>query len=122
MSETANTNTIIREHGNMLDVSINGKFQTVPKCTCGIDFRFPGAQQFSNQPVAAGVCPVYLQFLLIQEICNRPGIINVCYRAEGKSVIPSFYILPVLLCKPLILQRLEDFFLRKEHARNNILA
>ena len=35
MSETANTNTIIREHGNMLDVSIDGKFQTVPKCTCG---------------------------------------------------------------------------------------
>ena len=33
MTETANT--IIREHGNMLDVSINGKFQTVPKCTCG---------------------------------------------------------------------------------------
>ena len=29
------SNTIIREHGNMLDVSINGKFQTVPKCTCG---------------------------------------------------------------------------------------
>ena len=29
------TNTIIREHGNMLDVSINGKYQTVPKCTCG---------------------------------------------------------------------------------------
>lgn len=35
MTETANTNTIIREHGNMLDVSIDGKFQTVPKCTCG---------------------------------------------------------------------------------------
>ena len=33
MSDPANT--IIREHGNMLDVSINGKFQTVPKCTCG---------------------------------------------------------------------------------------
>ena len=29
------SNSIIREHGNMLDVSINGKFQTVPKCTCG---------------------------------------------------------------------------------------
>ena len=29
------SNTIIREHGDMLDVSINGKFQTVPKCTCG---------------------------------------------------------------------------------------
>jgi hypothetical protein len=29
------SNTIIREHGNMLDVSIDGKFQTVPKCTCG---------------------------------------------------------------------------------------
>ena len=29
------SNTIIREHGNMLDVSINGKYQTVPKCTCG---------------------------------------------------------------------------------------
>ena len=27
MSET--DNAIIREHGNMLDVSINGKFQTV---------------------------------------------------------------------------------------------
>ena len=33
MSET--DNAIIREHGDMLDVSINGKFQTVPKCTCG---------------------------------------------------------------------------------------
>jgi hypothetical protein len=33
MSET--TNTIIREHGDKLDVSIGGKFQTVPKCTCG---------------------------------------------------------------------------------------
>ena len=32
---SAETNTIIREHGNMLDVSIDGKFQTVPKCTCG---------------------------------------------------------------------------------------
>ena len=29
------SNAIIREHGNMLDVSIDGKFQTVPKCTCG---------------------------------------------------------------------------------------
>ena len=28
-------NTIIREHGNSLDVSIDGKFETVPKCTCG---------------------------------------------------------------------------------------
>ena len=33
MTEPANT--IIREHGNMLDVSIDGKFQTIPKCTCG---------------------------------------------------------------------------------------
>jgi hypothetical protein len=32
---SSDTNTIIREHGNMLDVSIEGKFQTVPKCTCG---------------------------------------------------------------------------------------
>ena len=31
----SNANTIIREHGDMLDVSINGKYQTVPKCTCG---------------------------------------------------------------------------------------
>ena len=33
MTEAANT--IIREHGNMMDVSIDGKFQTIPKCTCG---------------------------------------------------------------------------------------
>ena len=28
-------NTIIREHGDMLDVSIAGHLQTIPKCTCG---------------------------------------------------------------------------------------
>ena len=32
---SAENNTIIREHGDQLDVSINGKFQTIPKCTCG---------------------------------------------------------------------------------------
>ena len=77
------------------------------------DVRFSGAQQFPDQPVAAGVCPVDIQFLLIQESCDGPWIIHVRHRAESKPVVPSLYIQLVFLRKALFVQRMKDFFFSK---------
>ena len=51
----------IVEHGDMIDVTINGKLQTVPKCTCGkcIVRRLRG-NNFPSFPYNKNMCSTYI--------------------------------------------------------------
>ena len=53
-----------------------------------LDILAPLTDQLAYKAVAAGICPVCGQFLFIQETDNRPGIINIRFFPERKTIIP----------------------------------